>query len=57
MFFFGDGGLSPAETKRAKSAEKTYLSDVRALVNRRYEYKKKVLSCIDKENGHKRRKA
>ena len=57
MFFFGDGGLSPAETKRAKSTEKTYLSDVCALVNRRYEYKKKVLSCIDKENGQKRRKA
>ena len=35
MFFFGDGGLPPAETKRAKSTEKTYLSDARALVNRR----------------------
>ena len=27
MFFFGDGGLPPAETKRAKSTKKTYLSD------------------------------
>ena len=35
MLFFGDGGLPPAETKRAKSSEKTYLSDARALVNRR----------------------
>ena len=30
------GGLSPAKEKRAKSTEKTYLPDVRALVNRRY---------------------
>ena len=29
------GGLSPAKDKRAKSTEKTYLSDVCALVNRR----------------------
>ena len=27
------------------------------LVRYSYEYKKKVLSCIDKENGQKRRKA
>ena len=33
------GGLSPAKEKRAKSTEKTYLSDVRALVNRRIYYK------------------
>ena len=30
------GGLSPAKDKRAKSTEKTYLSDVCALVNRRF---------------------
>ena len=31
------GGLSPAKEKRAKSSEKTYLPDVRALVNRRFQ--------------------
>ena len=46
MFFFGDGGLPPAETKRAKSTEKTYLSDVCALVNRRYTEKIKRLLLI-----------
>lgn len=31
------GGLTPAKDKRAKSTEKTYLSDVWALVNRRFQ--------------------
>ena len=34
------GGLSPAKDKRAKSTEKTYLSDVCALVNRRLQKRK-----------------
>ena len=46
MFFFGDGGLPPAETKRAKSTEKTYLSDVWVLVNRRYQNVKKLPEAL-----------
>ena len=35
LFFWTQAHLSPAKDKRAKSTEKTYLSDVWALVNRR----------------------
>ena len=35
LFFWTQAHLSPAKDKRAKSTEKTYLSDVCALVNRR----------------------
>ena len=36
LFFWTQAHLSPAKDKRAKSTEKTYLSDVCALVNRRF---------------------
>ena len=41
------GGLSPAKDKRAKSTEKTYLSDVCALVNRRFQMMKRPADRSD----------
>ena len=42
MFFFGDGGLGARLDKKGKKHRKDWLSDVRALVNRRYQNVKKL---------------